>query len=284
MIKFTTDNGVISCVAEIKNRYGVYLDNFALKDLAKGSASRRDRFIKALHFRGTLLFSEANALEIAGPQGDSALAIRSFLDSIDHYWVPLRMDSWEIVAREEAGLSTGAPISEQFLGGFFQERTAELSQLDGVLLDLSAVNFFKLSAVLNWMQKDRDYYRTFGPNIDGHLQDLLRLCRAEYEKNPLYLDLRWPPVFFDDNKPATFVMNHLIRLLVHEAKSYQFKKNDGLDFCHAVVASAYGSLVTLDSQWKRRVESIPKPNRLAKIYYGPELDQFVNDMETLVAA
>ncbi len=284
MIRFTTDNGVISCVAEIKNRYGIYLDNFALKDLAKGPDSRRNRFIKALHFKGTLLFSEANALEIAGPQGASAIAIRSFLDSIEHYWVPLRMDAWEVVKREEAGLSPGAPVSEQFIRGFFQERTADLSLSDRTLLDLSAKNFFKLSAVLDWVQKERDFYSAFGPNMDSHLKELLKLCRAEYDKNQAYLDLRWPAVAFDDLKPATFVMNHLMRLLIREAKAFQFKKHDGLDFCHTVVASAYGSLVTLDSNWKRRIESLPKPNNLAKIYYSPELDQLVNELEALVSA
>ncbi|HXJ96246.1 MAG TPA: hypothetical protein VMT20_25700 [Terriglobia bacterium] len=52
-----------------------------------------------------------------------------------------------------------------------------------------------------------------------------------------------------------------------------------MDFSHAVVGSAFASIVTLDGQWKRRVEELPKPNGLAKVYYAPELDQMVSDIE-----
>ena len=64
-----------------------------------------------------------------------------------------------------------------------------------------------------------------------------------------------------------------------EAKSYRLKNGDGRDFCHSVVGAAYGSLAALDKHWKRRVEALPKPNGLAKIYYEPELGQLVNDLE-----
>jgi hypothetical protein len=55
--------------------------------------------------------------------------------------------------------------------------------------------------------------------------------------------------------------------LVLEAKQFRLKKGDGLDFSHAVMGSAFASVVTLDKHWKRRIEGLPKPNQLAHIYY-----------------
>jgi hypothetical protein len=74
-----------------------------------------------------------------------------------------------------------------------------------------------------------------------------------------------PPMPFDERRPATFAWVHLQRMLVLEARA--FRRNDGLDFCHAVAAAAYGSLATLDRQWRRRVEQLPVPNNVARIYY-----------------
>jgi hypothetical protein len=95
------------------------------------------------------------------------------------------------------------------------------------------------------------------------------------------LDAALPPSQFDDRFPATFVLVHLQRILIKEAKGYHFKRHDGLDLCHAAVASAYGSVITLDKHWKCRVEALPTPNRLAKIYYRNELDEFLSAMEAL---
>ena len=45
------------------------------------------------------------------------------------------------------------------------------------------------------------------------------------------------------------------------------------------MASAFASVGTLDRQWKRRVDGLPKPNQLAHIYYEPELDIMVDEIE-----
>ncbi len=88
---------------------------------------------------------------------------------------------------------------------------------------------------------------------------------------------------YDDRRPGTFAFVHLLRLLVSKAKAFQFKDNDALDFCHAVLGAAYGSLATLDKQWKGRIERLPRPNRLAKMFYRPELPELVSLLESLVA-
>ena len=45
---------------------------------------------------------------------------------------------------------------------------------------------------------------------------------------------------------------------------------------------AEGSLATLDKQWKRRVEELPRPNDLARIFYRPQVDELVDALEALV--
>lgn len=282
MIWCRSENDRLEVFAETRD-YSVYLDNWAIIDLAKRCPLRRQRFVKALRSGGTLLFSWANSVEIAGPQGSSADAVRAFLDSIGPHWVPLESDPWKVAQREQSGVTYGAVVSRRFMEAYFHERANDLSQPSKVL-DLSTESFFRLSAVLDWVQKDRDEIREDGSNLDRELRDLLKQGRTEYERDRKFLDRMWPPIPFDSNRPATFVMFHLLRLLVVEAKESQFKDHDGLDFFHAVPAAAYGCLSTLDKQWKRRVEKLPKPNLLAKVYYRPEVDELVNVLESLVVS
>ncbi len=61
------------------------------------------------------------------------------------------------------------------------------------------------------------------------------------------------------------------------------KQGDWMDFCHAVVACAFARFATLDKRWKRRIEALPKPNGLARIYSARELDAMVVDMESWVS-
>ncbi len=283
MIRFTTtEDGHPFCEAELKERVGVYLDNDSLIELAKGQESRRQRFIGALRRGGTLLFSFTNAVEVAGPQGASARAVSAFLDSVGPYWVPLELNPWRVVEKEQAGAVERAAVSEHFMRVYVKERIYNLSR-EGKLIDLSAERFFRLGEVVELAHNDRDAIRQNARDIDQALRERLEQLRAEYESNPTSLDQMLPPLAFDERRPATFVWVHLQRMLVLEAKAFQFKDNDGLDFCHAVLAAAYGSLATLDRHWKRRVEQLPKPNNVARMYYRPEVDDLVAVLESLVS-
>ena len=111
------------------------------------------------------------------------------------------------------------------------------------------------------------------------MSGLVDIARGRYEKNVDSLDMEFPPIPYDRQRPASFALAHLIRNLVSDAKAYQFKKGDGADLCHAVLGAAYGSVATLDKQWKRRVECLPKPNELARIFYKPEVDELVGTLE-----
>ena len=84
--------------------------------------------------------------------------------------------------------------------------------------------------------------------------------------------------------PATFAYMGLVRTLVVEStQGYQLKKCDGLDFCHAVMASAFASVAALDKHWQHHVGRLPKPNGLAPIYARLELDKMVSDIEASVS-
>jgi hypothetical protein len=277
VIRFTTEAGRPEILAETKG-YTVYLDTDSLIDLATRNPARRQRFVEALRSKATLLFSWASAVEISGPQGGSAAAVRAFLESIGADWVPLESNAWEVSRREEAGLTSGVAVSEHFMKAYFEERSAELSP-EGGLLDLSSQSFFRLGPVLDWVHENRDTVRSHSSPLDDALRGRLEHLRTQYDRDAASLDKLLRPVEFDANRPATFVLVHLQRMLVQEAKAYKFMPHDGLDFCHAVMAAAYGSLATLDKQWKRRVEHLPGANQLARMYYRPQLDQLVDMLE-----
>ncbi len=70
------------------NGLTVFLDNFAIIDLAKRDPDRRRRFIATLNRGVDVLFSVSNAAELSGPQGDEIITIREFLDEIGTHWFP----------------------------------------------------------------------------------------------------------------------------------------------------------------------------------------------------
>jgi len=283
MIEFTVEKDSVLCVAELNGRFGVYLDTDSLIDLAKKSECRRQRFLRALHKGGDLLFSWTTALEIAGTAGDTTAAIRSFLDGVGPYWTPLELNPWKVVRRGAAGVSAQAAVSETFMEAYFRERSSDLSAEGCKVLDLPANSFFRLGAVLDWVQEHRDDIRHHAVEIDHTFCSRLKQLRDDYDKNPSSLDLEVPSLPVDYRRPATFVLTQLLRMLVIEAKAFQYKRNDGLDLCHAVVASAYGCLITLDKHWKRRVENLPWQGHRPKVYYRPQVDELVDELEAVTA-
>jgi hypothetical protein len=281
MITFTIQAGKPFCITELRGRVGVYLDNHSIIRLAKPYEPLRQRFVSFLNARGTLLFSLTNAIEIAGPQQASADAIRDFLNSIGRHWVPLELNPYEVVRKEDAGLIDRAPVSSQFMEGYVESRINDLS-LDKQSIVEAPQEFFRLGAVLDWAQGNRQQFRGMAMKLDEELRNFLIEARRIYEEDPVSLDRAYPPVSFDPLRPAAFALNHLMRLLVKEAKAFQFDGGDGLDLCHAVLGSAYGSVATLDKKWKQRIKKLPTPNDLATIYYGPELGSLVDRLESFV--
>jgi hypothetical protein len=256
--------------------FTVYLDTWAIINLAKHDPLRRERFVAAVRAGSTdLLFSMANAVELNGPKGDSLVAVKSFLDELGPHWIPIELSPFEVLDREQKGVGPSETcISKGFMDAYFRDRTAGYSPGSGKLINLGP-DFFRLGVVLDWVAANESL-----PKQLEEFDDLLRTLRAlriRYEQAPFLLDQQFRTL--DPSKPATFACGNLSKTLIIESKSHQVKKGDGMDFCHAVMGSAFASFATLDKNWKRRVEALPKPNKLARIYDPSQLDQMVTDIE-----
>lgn len=252
----------------------VYLDNWAVIDLAEGDPSRRRRFIEAVCTGGDLLFSVANAAELAGQQGASVNIVKTFLDELGSHWFPVELNTVEVVQREQEGKGPAEScLSQDFMRDYFKVLMRDCSPSNGKLIDLSD-NFFRLGAVLDWVGPQRDSIREQAGKLDETLKNLICKVRPKFNRNPL------PALPFNPSKRAGFTSFNLVRTLIVE--SGQLKPGDGLDFSHAVIGSAFASVAALDKHWKRRIEGLPKPNGLAHIYSAPELDKMVTDIESWV--
>ena len=282
-LRFDTEDGVPTCVAEVATgRNGIYLDNDVLIELATGDAARRNRFLRALAEGGELLFSWTHAAEVTGPQGGSAEATSDFLRRVGVHWVPLEGNPFVVADREQAGVPRErSPIAERFVKSYVEQRLSDLSADGTGIIDLSDT-FFDLSAVAEWARTDRDCIRAEAVKADGAVKRLIERIGNACGTDRAVLDERYPPIRYDPLRPACFALRHLLRTLVIERKAFQFKDGDAADLCHAVIGTAYGSIATLDRQWKRRVERLPGPNGLACPFYRPQIGELVDTFEALI--
>ncbi len=280
MIRATADVDGLTFKASVSGAV-VHLDNWAIGDLAERDPSRRMRFIEAM--RGMdLLFSVTNAAELSGPQGRSADAIRAFLDEIGPRWFPAELSPIDVMDREMAStLNDGSPcVSESFLKSFVVYVMRCYAPGSGKVIGLSD-DFFKLGSVLDWMNPQRESIRKSLTDWDTTMRSKIGEIVERARRDHRWLLERFPRIPFNQRLRAFFAFQNLLRVLVDEGGI--IRKGDGMDFCHAVMASAYSTFATLDKHWKRRVESLPKPNQLARIYCASELDQMVTDMELWLA-
>lgn len=273
-----TSNGEPSFEASV-NGIAIYLDNWAIKAFAKGDPALRQRFVAALHGGADLLFSTAHAIEIIGPQGASSDAFKTFLNELGPHWYPVEVKVFEVTGRESKGLSASKSCyDEDLLRSYFQSGTGEHLPGSGKVIDLSE-RFFRLGVFVDWLTPQRDTLRATCEEFDRIVKESVDRLRAKLKQDSSWLDRVLPQRQFNQPYAATFACTYLLRELVSDS-GYQIKKGDGIDFGHAVMASAFANFATLDKQWKRRVENLPKPNRNPRIYYEPELGRMVDDIES----
>jgi hypothetical protein len=276
----SSSDGLPQVTAQLSG-VAVYLDNWAIIELANGDAGRRKRFVDALKACGSLLFSFTNSIELGEAERGPAEQVREFLDEIGAHWIPLELNPWTVAEREVAGQKEPTPcISPVFIEAYVKGRLYELSPEGSKVVDLSAENFFKLSSVMKWANKHKEETRKSAVEIDHTLIKRIAEGHADYEKDRASLDRTTPEVPYTKETPARFALLNLLRQLVIDSKKFALKKGDGRDLCHAAIGAAYGSIAALDKHWKRRVEALPQPNGLARIYYGAELDEMVAALET----
>jgi len=236
----------------------VYLDNWAIGDLAEGDSSRRKRFIDAMHCGMDLLFSVANAAELSGPQGRSAEGVRQFLDDIGPRWFPVELNLVKVMERELNGVHPNrACISERFLKSYVAHLIRSYTPGTGKVIILSD-DFFRLGGVLDWVSPDRESICKGSAESDELLREKIGKA-ARCKRDEGWLNKRFPLIPFNPSLRASFVFQNLLRILVQAGT---FKKGEALDFCHTVMATAFARFATLDSHWKLRVESLPKPNQV----------------------
>jgi hypothetical protein len=257
----------------------IYLDNFAIKELAKGDASRKQRFLAAINRGAELLFSVANAAELTGFQDGSFTQVRAFLEEIGPRWFPVELNPYVVVQRELSGKNADEScFSDKFMRDYLRYRA------DGKPLKQNITpEFFRLGPIMDWLAPQRDSIVKGKTDLDDKLIRKIKEHRTKYEADPGWLDATFRMLAADEAPRATFVYNNLIRTLILEAKGHLLKRNDGIDFCQAVIASAFTSFATLDKPWKRRIESLPKPNKMARIYYSQELDSMVADIDSALS-
>jgi hypothetical protein len=171
-------------------------------------------------------------------------------------------------------------ISELFLKSYVADLMRSYTPGSGKVIILSD-DFFRLGRMLDCMGPQRDSIRKSSAESDQVIGDSITRQAERCKREEDWLNKRFPRRPFNPSLRAFFVFQNLLRILVQDATS--FKKGDAMDFCHAVMATAFASFATLDTCWKHRVESLPKPNELARIYSPSELDQMVTDMEFWVA-
>jgi hypothetical protein len=109
-------------------RLGVYLDNFAIIDLSRGDARRRQRFLQSVENGADVMFSATSAMELLGPESTSTRdTIRNCLDAIGPYWFAVESPQvFAIVEREAEGMSRAEACScDWFLKQFFDPRSLQ---------------------------------------------------------------------------------------------------------------------------------------------------------------
>jgi hypothetical protein len=224
-----------------------------------------------------VLFSVANAAELSGPKDGSFEKMRAFLNEVGPFWFPVELHPQPCIARERQAKDPAACcFSEDLLRAFTASR---LNRHPATRVVDRSTDFFQLGLFMEWFGPQRDEISASKAEMDRSLIKQIQEHRAKYEDDRAWLNANFPEVSFRPERPATFAYVNLVRNMILDAKSYKLMPGDGMDFCQAVIGAAYASVATLDKHWKRRVEALPKPNKLAKVYCSPHLDAMVDEIE-----
>lgn len=273
MIKATIGPGGEPTLVASVGGTAVYLDNFAIRSIANGDSSLRQRFVAAIRSGADLVFSIAHAIELLNSD-----RVKAFLDELGDHWYPIEMVVQKVLKREDRGEPRDKCCFDQdLLKEYFANSTSEHLPGSCKVIDLSE-GAFRLGAFVDW-SGPREELIALRRKIDEELSDGIRRLRDKAKKDPTWLDRELPAFPFKPSRPVRFAHTNLFRSLIAD-RGYQMKKGDGIDFGHAVMAAAISSFATLDKQWKQRVEGLPRPNRVPRIYYEPEIPVMVTDIES----
>jgi hypothetical protein len=262
----------------------IYLDNWAIKAFAKGNPELSERFIATVKKGADVLFSTNHVVEALGPQNKSADAFKAFLNRLGPHWYPVTANVFDVIEREKRALSpSDCGYDEELLISYYQSKTAQAVPGSGKIVDPSSEDFFALGSLIEFSAHRREYFVAKSAEFNSSMKDYVEKLRHKFKKNPAWLDAVLPSIPFHPSRPAMFAFVHLMRELISNSSGYQIKDGDAMDLGHAVIASAFSNFATLDGQWKKRVENLPKPNRNPRLYYEPELGAMVSDIEGVLS-
>src|SRR6266404_3580553 len=182
--------------------FPVYLDNWAIGDLAEGDPSRRRRFIDTVCTGGDLLFSVANIVELAELRGPSFCAVKTFMDELGPHWSPITIDLPRVMHRERKGV--GSPetyISTDLLDAYVRNRKTDFSPVAGKIIPPYEA-FVSLGALVGWIAHSESPFPKQAHEFDVVLKTIKR--RIGPKQNRSWLNRVYPAVTFDQSRPATF--------------------------------------------------------------------------------
>ena len=237
-------------------RPSIYLDHWAIRHLSS-DPSNCERFVACFKRKGTLLFSWANALEIASNTGASADNIRRFLSEIGDQWFPLDINPIKVIEREYSSGRDNPCFAAGFLEAYYPHIHA---------------GPFSLSRIVDLIHDDE---------IKAAAERNIELLKTEIPRQFDRLRAAKPPLknsSFDPSRPTEFVYNGLLQLIIKE--SFKIEANDALDFCHATVSLAYGDMVLLDKHWTDLAQKLKMPPDRVRIYSQKQIDQFLQDLRS----
>lgn len=274
MMTITRINGDYRLIGVVRG-IAVYLDNFAIIRIAKESQQRRDRFLNCLSDGSAdLLFSVANSIDLVG----SNKTVKAFLKEIANHWFPVDLSVNAVCKKEEQGLTGADAFSAMDFARLVFAAQVQPRLANGEITHFSP-DLFALDKFIEWLEVHKDRIWKDRSALDETLFRKVREYRSRQKLRASWVEGSFPEfVSFRGDKPAMFAYENIIRGFVMD-RGTQPKKGDGLDLSHAVLGSAYASFAALDGQWKKRIESLPRPNGLARIYSEPEMDQMVTDIE-----
>lgn len=253
----------------------VYLDNFAIIRIAQGSQKRRGRFLNCLSDGSAdLLFSVANSIDLVG----SSKTVKAFLKQIANHWFPVDLSVNAVCKREEQGLKGADAFSAMDFAKMVFAAQVQPNLASGEITHVSP-DLFAPDKFIEWLELHKARIWKDRRALDEALFQKVKEYRSHQKLDGSWVEDSFPEfVSFRSDKPAMFAYENIIRGFVMD-RGTQPKEGDGLDLSHAVLGSAFANFAALDGQWKKRIESLPKPNGLARIYSEPELDQMVSDIE-----
>ena len=261
--------------------YVIYLDTWAYIELAGADPKLRRRFLDAVHSGADVLFSVTNAAELAAQKGDSARAIKAFLDGIGPCWFPARLNPIEIIKSEIESPDIGkACVDEDFFKAYVLTPEKVIDTENRSIGTVSNISF-SLGRVVELLAPQWSSISAGRDEFDALIKSKMTEVAERERINPGFLNRKFPAVPFSPRYRANFVYHNLMRQMAIDPGS--LKKGDSFDLCHSVAACAYSTLAALDTGWRVRASRLPKPNQLPRFYSRPNLDSLVGDLELLVS-